>query len=305
MKIAVTSPSFSSHPDLIQAMKDNFQDYKLNTEGKRFTQEELIDYLQGYDAAIVGLEEMNKTVIDALPNLQFISKYGVGLNNIDLDYCKEKSIGIGWTGGVNRLSVAEMVVGNAISLLRNLYVSSNRIKNGQWIKNGGQQLSGKTVGIIGVGHIGKELIRLLAPFNCTILVNDIIEQSDYYASIGAKECTKQEIFAQADLITLHVPYTDLTKNLINAEALKLMHEHTIVINTARGGIVNEEDLCEALKSGQIGGAALDVFVEEPVNYPELIAQPNFIATPHIGGNAKEAVLAMGMSAIEHLINQSK
>lgn len=305
MKIAVTSPSFSSHPDLIQAMKDNFQDYKLNTEGKRFTQEELIDYLQGFDAAIVGLEEMNKTVIDALPNLQFISKYGVGLNNIDLDYCKEKSIGIGWTGGVNRLSVAEMVVGNAISLLRNLYVSSNRIKNGQWIKNGGQQLSGKTVGIIGVGHIGKELIRLLAPFNCTILVNDIVEQGDYYASVGAKECTKQEIFAQADLITLHVPYTELTKNLINEEALKLMHEHTIVINTARGGIVNEQDLCEALKSGQIGGAALDVFVEEPVNYPELIAQPNFIATPHIGGNAKEAVLAMGMSAIEHLINQSK
>lgn len=300
MKIAVTSPSFSSHPDLIQAMKDNFVDFKLNSEGKRFSQEELIDYLSGYDAAIVGLEEMNQTVIDALPELKFISKYGVGLNNIDLEYCKERSIGIGWTGGVNRLSVAEMVVGNAISLLRNLYVSSNRIKNGQWIKNGGQQLSGKTVGIIGVGHIGKELIRLLAPFNCRLLVNDIIKQDEYYKNVGAIPVTKEEIYQHADVITLHVPFTELTSNLINIDALNQMQEHTIVINTARGGIVNEQDLCEALKSGKIGGAALDVFVEEPVNYPELIEQPNFIATPHIGGNAKEAVLAMGMSAIEHL-----
>lgn len=305
MKIAVTSPSFSKHPDLIREMKKNFVDFKLNAEGTRFNQTGLIEYLKGYDGAIVGLEEINKAVIDALPELKFISKYGVGLNNIDLDYCKVKNIGIGWTGGVNRLSVAEMVIGNAISLLRNLYTTSNLLKTGTWEKNGGQQLSGKTVGIIGVGHIGKELIRLLEPFRCKILVNDIVNQDEYYQSVGAKSVTKEEIFEKADVITIHTPFNSSTTNLIDEKAFEKMQSHTILINTARGGIVNERDLKEALLTKKIGAAALDVYEEEPPKNMDLIQLPNLICTPHIGGNAKEAVYAMGMSAIEHLIRRIK
>ena len=302
MKIAVTSPSFSKHPDLISEMKNSFTDFKLNTEGKRFTTSELIDYLKGYDAAIVGLDEINKTVIDALPQLKMISKYGVGLNNIDLAYCKQKNIKIGWTGGVNKLSVAEMVIGNAISLLRNLYVSSSQLSNGDWIKNGGQQLSNKTVGIIGVGHIGKEVIRLLKPFNCKILVNDIINQDEYYKSVGALKVQKDEIFKQSNVITIHTPLTDDTTNLINKDTLKLMKSDAVILNTARGGIVNQKDLKEALINHEIGGAALDVYESEPVTDLELLSIPNLINTPHIGGNSKEAVKAMGMSAINHIKN---
>lgn len=300
MKIAVTSPSFSKHPDLIKEMNDSFSNFKLNTEGKRFTTSELIDYLKGYDAAIVGLDEINKTVIDALPELKIIAKYGVGLNNIDLDYCKHKNIQIGWTGGVNKLSVAEMVIGNTISLLRNLYVSSNQLKNGDWIKNGGQQLSGKTFGIIGVGHIGKDVIRLLKPFNCEILVNDIINQDDYYQSVGVKWVDKKTIFKQSDVITIHTPLTEQTKNLVNKDSLNAMKQDAIILNTARGGIVNQDDLKEALLNHKIGGAALDVYEDEPVSDMELLNIPNLINTPHIGGNSKEAVKAMGMSAISHL-----
>jgi D-3-phosphoglycerate dehydrogenase len=301
MKIAVTSPSFSRHPDLIKKMNESFDDFKLNLDGTRFTEEELIEYLKGYEAVIVGLDEMNKAVIDALPELKMISKYGVGLNNIDLDYCKEKNIQIGWSGGVNKLSVAEMVIGNAISLLRNLYVSSNQLSKGDWIKNGGQQLSGKTVGIIGVGHIGKEVIRLLKPFNCNILVNDIINQPEYYNQVGATYSELDEIFKSADVVTVHTPLTGKTKGLINQNSLNLMQKHAIVLNTARGGIVDETALIDALINKRIGGAALDVYEIEPATNSDMLSIPNLICTPHIGGNAKEAVYAMGMSAIDHLI----
>jgi phosphoglycerate dehydrogenase-like enzyme len=302
MRIAVTSPSFSKHPDLIREVETSFTHYKLNTEGKRFTQEELIEYLKGYDAAIVGLDQINKAVIDALPDLKMISKYGVGLNNIDLDYCKEKSVKIGWTGGVNKLSVAELVIGNAISLLRNLYVSSNQLSQGDWVKNGGEQLSNKTVGIIGVGHIGKEVIRLLKPFNCKILVNDIIDQTAYYREVGAEEVSKQEIFERSDVVTIHTPLTEDTRNIVNSENLSMMSAHAIVINSARGGIVDEKALFTALNNKEIGGAALDVYEIEPPEDSAFLALPNLICTPHIGGNAKEAVYAMGMSAINHLKN---
>ena len=300
MKIAVTSPSFSRHPDLTAAMARYFKDFKLNEEGKRFSPAELVAYLHDCDAAIIGLEKMDARVIDQLPRLKVISKYGVGLDNIDIAHCRRKGIQVLWTPGVNRLSVAEMVISNAIALLRNIYVSSLQLKQGRWIKNGGHQLSHKTVGIIGVGHIGKEVIRLLQPFQCKLLVNDIIDQHAYYRSVGAIEATKEEIFRTADVITIHTPLTDQTRYMINARTLAMMKPFAIVINTARGGIVHQEALKEALRAKRIGGAALDVYEEEPVTDQALLSLPNLIATPHIGGNAAEAVKAMGMAAIENL-----
>ncbi len=300
MKIAVTSPSFSKHPELIKEMSDSFSDFKLNSEGKRFNEAALIDYLSGYDAAIVGLDQITKTVIDALPDLKIIAKYGVGLNNIDLEYCRQKNITIGWTGGVNKLSVAEMVIGNAISLLRNLYVSSNQLSNGEWIKNGGVQLTGKTVGIIGVGYIGKEVVRLLQPFHCKILANDIIDQDDYYDANGLIKASKETIYQEADIITIHTPLTEETEHMISASSIQQMKSQAIIINTARGGIVEEQVLKKALLNKTIGGAALDVYENEPATDLSLLNIPNLINTPHIGGNSKEAVYLMGMSAINHL-----
>lgn len=302
MRVAVTSPSFSKHPDLIAKMAIEFPDAKLNAEGLLFSKNELITYLNGYDAAIVGLDEIDEEVLNQLPNLKIIAKYGVGLNNIDLEACKRHDVKIGWTGGVNKTSVAEMVVGNALSLLRNIYQTSNLLTNGVWQKNGGEQLTGKTVGIIGMGFIGKELVKMLKPFNCKILVNDVINQSDYYAENNLIESAKEEIFKNCDVITVHTPLTKETKHLINKEAFDLMKPNAIVINTARGGIVEENDLITALNNGVIKAAAIDVYEEEPPSNLNLLSLPNLICTPHIGGNAKEAVLAMGMSAISHLID---
>lgn len=301
MQVAVTSPSFSIHPDLIIKMNKEFPGAKLNTEGVRFTQETLIAYLKGYEAAIVGLDEINDEVLEALPDLKIIAKYGVGLNNIDIDACKERQVVIGWTGGVNKRSVAEMVLGNTLSLLRNLYETSNLLKNGEWQKNGGEQLSFKTVGIVGMGYIGKELVGLLKPFQCRILVNDVVNQSEYYNDNGLIEVDKETIFKESDVISIHTPLNSSTHNLINKESIALMKSNVVVVNTSRGGIVNEIDLLEALKSRRIKAAALDVYEEEPPSNLELLQLPNLICTPHIGGNAKEAVLEMGMSAIGHLI----
>jgi D-3-phosphoglycerate dehydrogenase len=300
VNIAVTSPSFSKNKTLQKKIYSYFPDAKLNLEGKPFNKRELIEYIGEAEGLIVGLDKIDKEVLNGCPNLKIISKYGVGLNNIDLNGCKERNIAIGWSGGVNRLSVAEMTLGYILMLSRNLYITSNQLKRGVWNKNGGFELSGKTVGIIGVGFIGKELIRLLEPFRCKILVNDIINQNRYYKKYNLIESSKDEIYKNADIITLHTPLNSTTNNMITLKEMKIMKKSAILINSARGGLINEDDLKFALQNNIIAGGAIDVYINEPPTNKELIEIPNLITTPHIGGNSKEAVLAMGMSAIEHL-----
>lgn len=301
MKIVATSPSFSSNTVLQEEIYRHFPNAKLNLEGKRFSKDELIAYIGDAEALIVGLEPIDKELLEQCSNLKIISKYGVGLNNINLDECKKRDITIGWTGGVNRLSVAEMTLGYMLMLCRNLYVTSNELKSGTWNKSGGFQLSGKTVGIIGVGYIGKEVIRLLKPFNCKILVNDIFNQDEYYSEHNLVECSKETIYKDADIITIHTPYDESTNDLINREVFQKLKKSAFVINSARGGIINENHLKYALQNNMIAGAAIDAYNEEPPRDNDLLSLPNLICTPHIGGNAQEAVEAMGLSAIKHLV----
>ena len=305
MNIVVTSPSFSSNKILQKEMYQYFPNAKLNLEGKRFGKKELIEYIKDADAIIVGLEPINEEVLSQCKHLKIVSKYGVGLNNIDLDACKKRNIAIGWTGGVNKLSVSEMTLGYMLMLMRNLFITSNELKNGIWNKSGGFQLSAKKIGIIGVGHIGKEVLRLLKPFDCEIYVNDIINQDEYYIENGLLEVSKEEIFQTCDIVTIHTPYDDTTKDLVTLEVFKMMKQSSFVINSARGGIINEDDLKYALQNNLIAGAAIDAYVEEPPTDKELLNLPNLICTPHIGGNAQEAVEAMGMSAIKHLVEYFK
>ena len=300
MNIVVTSPSFSKNRVLQREIYRYFPDAKLNLDGRRFTKRELIEYIKDADGLIVGLDNIDREVLSHCKNLKVIAKYGVGLNNLDLDACRSLGIEIGWSGGVNRLSVAEMTIGYMLMLSRNLYITSNQLKKGIWNKNGGFELSGKVVGVIGVGFIGKELIRLLKPFRCKILVNDIINQDEYYRENNLIEVSKEQIYREADIITLHTPLDKTTYNLITLQEMRLMKPNAILINSARGGIINESDLKYALKNGIIGGGAIDVYEVEPPTDRELIELPNLITTPHIGGNSKEAVEAMGMSAIRNL-----
>ena len=300
MNIIVTSPSFSSNKLLQKEIYKYFPDAKLNLDGKRFDKKELIEYIKDADAIIVGLEPIDEEVLSQCKHLKIVSKYGVGLNNIDSHACKKRNIVIGWTGGVNRLSVAEMTLGYMLMLCRNLFITSNELKNGIWNKSGGFQLSEKRIGIIGVGFIGKELVRLLKPFNCEIWVNDILNQDSYYEENSLIEKSKEDIFNFCDIVSIHTPLDINTENLVTLDVLKTMRKNSFLLNSARGGIISENDLKIALKEGLIAGAAIDAYVEEPPTDKELLSLPNLICTPHIGGNSKEAVEAMGLSAINHL-----
>ncbi len=300
MKIVATSPSFSKNKNLQEKIFKYFPNAKLNIEGKKFKQDELIEYIKNAEGIIVGLDNINEDILCQCPKLKIIAKYGVGLNNINIEACKKRNITIGWTGGVNKLSVAEMALGFMLMFARNLFMASNELKSGIWNKSAGFQLSGKTIGIIGLGHTGKELVRLLKPFKCRIYANDIIDQPNYYNKNGIKNKTKEEIFRACDFVTINTPYNSTTDNMVDIDVLKSMKNSAYIINIARGGIINEVDLKFALVNNIIAGAALDAFVDEPPTDQDFLNLPNLICTPHIGGNAKEAIEKMGISAINHL-----
>jgi len=300
MIIKVTSASFSKHPMLRATLLKLFPNAQFNEENRKYNRKELIAYLKDANGVVLGLEEMDEEVLVNCPNLKIISKFGVGLDNLNVNACKKHGIAIGWTGGVNRRSVAEMDLCFMLALARNLYSTSINLMNGEWNKDGGFQLSSKTVGVIGLGFTGSEIIKLLQPFECRILGNDIKDKSNLSIEFGVKLVNKEQIFSEADFITIHTPLTKSTYRLINKETLARMKPTSFIINTARGPIVNIEDLKQALINGKIAGAALDVYEQEPPTDMELLQLPNFFCTPHIGGNANEAVVAMGMSAISHI-----
>lgn len=302
IKIVVTSRSFSLNKTLRIELLQHFpENVVFNDKGLYLDGQALLDFVQGADILVVGLEKIDENVLKVCPNLKMISKYGVGLDNIDLEICQKYGVKIGWTGGVNRLSVAEVALGFMLGLCRNLFLTSLQHKSGIWNKSGGYQLSGKTVGIIGVGFIGKELVRLLKPFGCKILVNDIIDQKQYYSENNLTETSKEDIFRQADLISFHTPLNTETTYLVRKETLELMKPSAFLINTARGSIIKREDLKWALQNKMIKGAAIDVYEEEPPTDLEFLQLENLVCTPHLCGNSEEAVLAMGRSAIRHLV----
>ncbi|EAH4585624.1 TPA: phosphoglycerate dehydrogenase [Campylobacter jejuni] len=304
-KIAVTAVAFSKNQYLREKLNSHFKYVQFNDSLKRLSQDELKCFLKDVDGAIVGLDEIGEDVLKEVKNLKVISKYGVGLNNIDFNSAEKYQVKVVYSQGVNKRSVSELVLGNMLSLMRNSYITSNKLKTQEWDKNGGVQLSGKSVGVIGVGNIGKDLIGLLKPFGCTIYVNDIIQQDEYYKRNNLIEATKEEIYKKCDIVTIHTPSTNLTKNMINKDIFTMMKKEAYFINTARGDIVVQEDLKWALKEKIIAGAAIDVYEQEPPKDYDFISLPNLICTPHIGGNAKEAVLAMGESAIKNLVDYFK
>ena len=299
-RIKVTSRSFSRHPVLKLELLELFTNSVFNTDGPPTGLPNIAEFLKDADGVILGLEEMDHHVLQQLENVKIIAKYGVGLDNLDVSSAEKLGITIGWTGGVNKRSASEQALGFMLGLSRNLFFSSFPLKNGIWEKEGGAFLTGKTVGIIGCGHIGTDIIYLLQPFNCQILICDILDKSGVVDTYGATQVLQDELLAEADVISLHVPLTELTQGMVNEEFLQKMKPTAYLINNSRGPVVNQKALKNALQEKIIAGAALDVFESEPPDDIEFLDLPNLMVTPHIGGSANEAILAMGRSAISHL-----
>lgn len=303
-KVAVCSRSFSRNSILRNELLEKYTNVTFNDEGLKLKNESLIEFLRGHNKAIVALEEINSNILFQLPDLEVISKYGVGLDMIDLEAIKIYGIKLGWSGGVNRRSVSELVIALAISLLREAHEANQDIISGKWNQRVGRYLTGCTVGIIGCGNIGKDLIKLLKPFECNILAYDIKDYSDFYKKHNVRADSLNNLLKHSDVVTLHLPLDASTQNILSKEKLLLLKSDCVLINTARGGLIDEFALKDILKSGQIASAALDVFSKEPPIDRELLELPNFFSTPHIGGSAKEAILAMGRAAIDGLDAQN-
>lgn len=296
MKIAVTSKSFSKNEVLRNELLTRFQEVRFNDEGKVFTPESLADFLKDADRAIVGLEKINLPLLQRLPNLKLVSKYGVGLDNIDLAALREKNVQLSWTGGVNRRGVAELAISFMINLIRGVSLSHRNLLGGKWETHIGFGLREMKVGIVGLGHVGQELAHLLRLMGVEVVAHDCMDKS----LVGFPMLPLNQLLAECDIVSLHIPHDDKTHHLFDETKLKMMKKGSFLINTARGGIVDEKALFQVLQQGHLRGAAFDVFAEEPVTSHALLALPNFLATPHIAGSAQESVLAMGRAAIEGL-----
>jgi phosphoglycerate dehydrogenase-like enzyme len=299
-RVAVCSRSFSRHPVLRSELLAKYQYVTFNDTGMQLEGDELVTFLRGHDKAIIALEKISVDVISQLPDLKVIGKYGVGLDMIDLNALNQFGVKLGWTGGVNKRSVAELVISAAIALLHRTAESHAEVRAGKWRQLLGRQLSGRTIGIVGCGHIGKEVANLMHTFGCRILANDIKDFPEFYKTYSVQPMLLDELLAESEVVTLHLPLDYSTRNLFSVERLSRMRRGAILINLARGGIVDEEALKQTLKEGFLAGAALDVFREEPPLDLELLNLPTLIATSHIGGSTEEAVLAMGRAAIEGL-----
>lgn len=298
--IAVTPPAICRVPHLQDKISRLFPEAVFNDSTQYFDEEGLIRFGAGADALLVGRDPVTERVLEQLPGLKIISKYGVGLDNLDQKAMTARGIALGWEGGVNRRSVAELTLAFMLNLCHNIGITGNRLKQGEWFKDGGIELRGKTVGIVGCGHVGQEVVRLLQPFGCRLLVRDILPMPEFCGEYQAEEVEWGRVLAESDVLSLHVPLDDSTRCMIDEPALQEMKPTAYLINTSRGEVVDEAALKSALADGKLAGAALDVFAQEPPQDAALIALPNLIVTPHIGGNAKEAVEAMAHSAIGHL-----
>jgi D-3-phosphoglycerate dehydrogenase len=295
--IAVCSRSFSQHPLLRAELSEKYSCVKFNDQGIALTGPDLVTFLKGCRKAIIGLEKIDEKILTHLPDLNVISKYGVGLDEIDFYAMEMAGVSLGWTPGINAQAVAELTLCMALNIVRSIQRSHDAIKFHKWTQHSGQQLSSMTYGILGCGHVGKALVKLLKPFGGKIISYDIENQDAFFEEYGVLKVDFNTLIETSNILSIHIPKNQKTMNIINKNVLNRMMKGAFLINTARGGLVDEIALLESLNNHHIAAAGLDVFAKEPLLDFSLVNHPNVFATPHIGGSSEESILAMGRSAI--------
>lgn len=297
--VVVTSRSFSKQPVLRERLQERFTQIKFNETGAKLTGNELIDFLKGAKRAIIGLEIIDENILSCLPDLKAICKMGTGIDKIDLEVLNRYQVAFTHTPGVNKRSVSELVLGLIFTHLRHLPKVNADIKQGNWQQIKGRLLSNKTVGIIGYGAIGQDLTQLLSIFDCRCLVFDVRTCVNLMSHVH--QVSLETLLNNSDIISLHIPFMPQNRYFLGAKEFAQMKKGSVLINTARGGLVDEDALFDALNSHHISAAALDVFENEPIIPSKLLTLENFFATSHIAGSTEEAIEAMGMMAIENLV----
>ncbi len=294
-RVLVTPTSYAKNDAQLKTeLESQIGEVIYNPIGKPLTSHELAKLLPGVHGYIAGLDEIDARAINAADCLQVISRYGVGVDNVDLDAARAKNIIVTNTPGANSVSVAELALGLMLALARQIPEAVDAIHQGKWPRLAGVSIEGKTIGILGLGSIGKHLTRRLAGFDCKIVAFDPFADVAFAQAHHVELADLDAVIAQADFLSLHLPLTAETRGMVDDVFLSKMKTGSFLINTARGEIVNEDALLRALQNGRLKGAGLDALTVEP---PEpgnpLLALPQVIATPHLGAQTDGAVHNMG------------
>lgn len=265
-----------------------------------FSQENVIQELRNADAGIIDIEPYGEEIFSQIKDsAKLLVRFGVGFDKVDLKAASRNGIAVARTTGANTTGVAEMALTLMLSCKRRIPKYQERTRTGEWVKDIGHELIGATVGIIGYGNIGRRLAKLLRGFDCRILAYDPFPKKDLMEADGVELAALEDVFRQADAISIHVPYTEQTHHMVNREALAMMKPTAVLVNTSRGNIVDEDALYEALKTGQIAGAGIDVFAKEPLPLDSpLLTLENAVLTPHVSSQTEESLWNIYKMAID-------
>lgn len=300
--VAVTSRSFCANNELRNHLLSIFPQARFNESGNFLSGKELVDFLAGAEAGIFALERIDTTVLSKLPKLKVLSKFGVGIDGVDLQAFKNHNITFLHFPGTNSNAVAEIALCNAISLLHRIPENQTFFLNGEWIQLKGREIRGKAVGVVGAGHIGKRFLELCSYFECELRAFDLEHDEVFNQKFCIAESTLSEVLSLSDVISVHLPLNSQTRGIISADKINLIKPTSVIMNFSRGGIVDEAALIKAHRNGLLAGFALDVFDTEPCDLTPFLGLPNVILTPHIGGSTVEAITNMGKAAIAGLKN---
>lgn len=306
MKVLVTSNSFGKFEERAEKLlTENGFEVKLNPYKRIMNEAEFSAEITDADAVILGTEELNETVLKAAVKLKIVSRYGVGIDNIDTDYLARNNIPLTITKGCNHESVADFTIGLMLDVARGISYTDRKLRTTGWQKKVGVDLCHKTVGVIGTGSIGKEVIKRLTGFGCRILAYDLFYDEAFCRAYGIKRMELSELFRQADILTLHVPGNQNAKPLIGEAEIGMMKDKVLIINTARLSLIDEAALLNGLKIGKIGGYGADAQLKEDDINQALYAFDNVVLTPHNAAVTIEASNKMSYAAAEHIMNYFK
>jgi D-3-phosphoglycerate dehydrogenase len=298
--VLVTPTSYGANePALRTRLEAAVGEVVYNTSGRPLSSTVLAEMIPGMDGYIAGLDTIDRKALSAADNLRVIARYGVGVDAVDLQAAREKGIVVTNTPGANSGSVAELTVGLMICLLREIPSAARATHAGEWPRMRGLSLEGKVVALVGFGAIGRQVSQRLSGFGCRVVVFDPVIDQEQAAASGVELLALDELIRIADLLSLHCPLTGKTRSLVDADFLEKMKPGSYLINTARGELIDEQALYAALQSGQLSGAALDVFSKQPpgADHP-LLGLPQVLATPHMGAHTDGATNAMGWAALD-------
>lgn len=298
-RVLVTARSFANTPGAHQDMlREGGCELDLRAPSHPYKAEQLRELISGYDGVILGLDACDASVIERADQLKVISRYGVGVDAVDLQAAAAKGIAVTNTPGANMLGVSELTLGLLFALARQIPQVAAAAKGGAWTRPTGWELSGKQLGVVGFGAIGRDVGKKAVALGMKVLAYDPFWKGEMD---GVENASLERVIAESDVITLHCSLTPETANLINTERIATMKDGAYVINTARGELVDEDALYNGLKSGRLAGAAIDAFRVEPPTGSPLLTLDNFIAIPHLGATTRESVQRMAMMASENLL----